>query len=280
MQMTFLSDGAPGDEKDTKGDDQETPQANEELLTMEQVQTQIDTATQELRVESEKDINNVRSDLMRAHNEREKAWDEQDKQYQETILELQTKDMDEADRAVFESKHYVKRNIELQERLDQTQADLDQSRNMGAYISGMAQAFGVDIKELDLSNPEKLSQTAFDAAAENFKEQGERVQELEGLLDKAKGQGDSEDDVDGVPKPKVEKPPIVVTETGGTASGEPTLIDIRKSVSKNMGLPEGQLITEEELFDLAENPDETGVDLNMVLPAIQAELEALAKTEE
>ena len=279
MQTTFLSDGAPGDPED-KGDDQKTTQqAKEELLTMEQVQEQIDAATQELRVESEKDINNVRSDLMRAHNEREKAWDEQDKKYQATILELQTKDMDEADRAVFEAKHYVQRNVELQERLDQTQTDLEQSRNMGAYISGMAQAFGVDIKELDLSDPEKLSQTAFDAAADNYKEQGERVQELETLLDKAKGQGDSEGD-DAEPKPKVKDPPKVVTETGGTASGEPTLIDIRKSVSKNMGLPEGQLITEEELFDLAENPDETGVDLNMVLPAIQAELEALAKKEE
>ena len=123
------------------------------------------------------------------------------------------------------------------------------------------------------------SRTAFDAAAENYKEQGERVQELETLLNKAKGQGDSEGDEEEEPKPKVEDPPKVVTETGGTASGEPTLIDIRKSVSKNMGLPEGQLITEEELFDLAENPDETGVDLNMVLPAIQAELEALAKEE-
>jgi hypothetical protein len=47
---------------------------------------------------------------------------------------------------------------------------------------------------------------------------------------------------------------------------------MRKSVTERLGRKE--LISEAELFDMAERPAETGVDLNEVVSAIEAELEA------
>jgi hypothetical protein len=264
MAKDQVSDGASAGEEGQKSD----PATNEETLT----KAQVDELLAQEREVYEGHVSKVRSDLMRANAQREKEFEERDQAYQQRIMELEMKDLDDSERAVYEARAYKERMHELEQRLDSERARARNAENMGAYISGLAQGFGVDIKDLDMSSPEALTESGFTAAASNFQEAQSRIDELQGLVEELKT-GKSQAPVE---EPKVKDAPDVVTGiTGESGTGAPTLMDLRKSVSKRLGV-EG-IISEEELFELAERPEETGVDLNQVLPAIEAELADLEK---
>jgi hypothetical protein len=264
MAKDQVSGGAPAEGEGQNPD----PATNEEMLT----KAQVDELLAQEREVYEGHVSKVRSDLMRAQAEREKEFEDRDRRYQEKIINLETKDLDDSERAIYEAKAYRERAADLEARLEAERARATQAENMGAYISGLAQGFGVDLKDLDLSSPEALTESGFTAASSNYQEAQSRIQELQGIVDDLKS-GKTGDKVE---KPKVEDAPDVVTGiTGESPSGAPTLLDLRKSVSKQLGVD--GIISEEELFDLAERPEETGVDLNQVLPAIEKELAELEK---
>lgn len=261
--------GVPGE-----GNDQEPTSANDrKMLTMEQVQEQIAETRSELEQEFnervERDVSNVRSQLMRAHSQREQEWQEQQEAYEDRIRNLETKDMDEDERAKYEANAYRSRVEEMKGQLSELQAELNASRNMGAYVTGLVKGFGIDPTKLDLTDPDALSESAWEAATTAYQSKSQKVEELEQELAKVRKGGDETPPEE---KPPVEKAPDVVTGIQGASKGSPTLLDLRKSASEKMGLD--HTMSEAELLDLAKHPDITGIDLNDVLPALQAEIDA------
>ena len=255
-----------GSGADPKSDDRsEQSQANDETFSKAQVQEMIDQAVEGSvsKTDVEQQIGNVRSSLMRSQNEERAGWESEREQFRDALINVQTKDMDDGTRNAYEAELYKGRSDELRQELAQTREALEAAQQMGSYVQGLVQGFGVDIKDLDLTNVDTLSQTAFSAAAERYKETAselrqaqERITELQGTDDEAPPEA-----------------PEVVTTTGGTPDRAPTINDLRKSVSEEAGLD--YTISEEQLFEMAERPDETGVDLNVVLDAIESELASL-----
>ena len=253
-----------GSGADSKSEDpQNDQQANDETFNKAQVQEMIDKAQEGMvsRDDVTEQIGNVRSSLTRSQNEERAGWDTEREQFRDALVNVQTRDMDDGARNAYEAELYKGRSEELRTELLQTRQSLESAQQMGSYVQGLVQGFGVDISDLDLTNVDTLSQTAFAAAAERYQETAgelrqakERIQELQGGQD------------DEAPP----EAPEVVTTTGGTPDRSPTIEDLRKSVSEDAGLD--YTISEEQLFEMAERPDETGVDLNVVLDAIESEL--------
>jgi len=253
------------------GKDQLQPQATDSPQVSPEVQTMIQSAVAEAtkgmvsRDEMELNVGRVRSQLMRATNAERSQWEAQDQAYQEQIYGLTVKDMDENARARYERDLYAKRSAELEERQAQVQSELEASKAIGPYLKHLVTGFGVKLDDINLDDIDQLSESAFQAAVKSHQDLRTQYSELERKYKELETGGTHQQtNVGGTPTA-----PAVVTKAGGSIDTAPTILDLRKSVSQKMGL--GRIITEEELFDLAERPDETGVDLNVVVKAIEAE---------
>ncbi len=272
-----LPDTSQGLSSPEEKDPQQTL-ANEQGIT-EEVQAQIDKAVEEAVAGIKQEyegagghLANVRSQLMTQANEREDQFAAERGDFEDTIHQLSVKDMDEGARASFERDLYRTRAGELTGQLQDTRAALEASKQMGNYVRGLVKSFDVDIDDLDLDDVNKLSETAFTAAAnahqktlQELADATEKIQTLEAA------DGEAETSASEAEKAVLPEAPDVTTQTGPSASEATSLLDLRKSLSQGMD----SLISEETLFDLAENPEETGVDLNVVLEALQAEIDAL-----
>ena len=117
-QKTSGTDGVPAKGKgqnqsqSTKADQQAQAQIEA------QVQAEVEKLSKELEAKYEGHVSNVRSDLMRAHAEREKKWDEQDRLNKQRIMDLETKDLDEPVKARYEADMFRGRVSELSDRVD------------------------------------------------------------------------------------------------------------------------------------------------------------------
>ena len=261
------------------------PQANDQPFTDETVQAMIDIAVADavegVKTEYEGSgghLAKVRSQMQTQANEQATEFAAERAGFESDIHQLSVKDMDEGSRALYERDLYRDRATGLAGQLEDTRTALAASQQVGSYVRGLVQEFGVDIDDLNLDSVEDLSNTAFTAAATAHKrtltelaEATERIQELE--------EGVAETTPSEAEKAALPEAPDVTTSsaTGAAAPSATSLLDLRKKFSA--GLADGQLITEETLFDLAEDPEVTGVDLNVVLESIQAELDALEPAE-
>ena len=254
--------------------DQSAASQPKEQLTKEQISELIESAKTELRAEYEGPgghLAKVRSQYARTLNEREQVWEGQRQQFENALHASNTRDLNEQDRAVYERDLYKDRSALLFDQVQQTRADLAAARQMGTYVRGLQESFGVDPKDLDLETVDALSESAFTAAANahqntlsELRAANDKVQTLElQISGKAALAG-----TENAPASKAVVAPAVTTVIGGTKTTPVTLLDLRKSLS----VGRNNLISEEELFELAENPDETGVDLNVVLESLRAEL--------
>ena len=277
----------PGAAAPVADDQKQTTQANDQQFTEEQsttvqamIETAVTAAVGELKTEYEGPgghLANVRSQLMTQANEAENEFDAERADFEQTIHQLSVKDMDENARAGFERDLYRERAVGLAGQLEDSRGALAASQQMGTYIRGLVQGFDVDINELNLDSVEDLSETAFTAAAtahqKTVQQLADATEKLEALQDKADVTPSEAEKADG--KAVLPEAPAVTTQVGGAAVKATTLLDLRKSLSQGMD----SLISEETLFDLAENPEETGVDLNIVLEALAAELETYEEAE-
>ena len=273
-----LPDTSQGVSSPEEKDPQQTL-ANEQIT--EEVQAQIDKAVEEAKAEIKQEyegagghLANVRSQLATQANEREEQFTAERGDFEDTIHQLSVKDMDDSARATYERDLYRERAGSLANQLQDTRAALDASKQMGSYVRGLVKSFDVDIDDLDLDDVNKLSETAFTAAAnahqktlQELADATEKIQTLEATT--------ADTSPSEAEKAVLPKAPDVTTQTGPSASEATSLLDLRKSLSQGMD----NLISEETLFDLAENPEETGVDLNVVLEALQAEIDALEVVE-
>lgn len=254
---------APADKGQTA-----SPPAKEPVLDEAKVTAMIEVAKDAIRAEYEGPgghLAQVRSQYARTLNEREQAWDGQRQQFEDALHQSNTKGLSEQDRAMYERDLYKERSSLLLDQVQQTRADLAAARQMGNYVRGLQESFGVDVKDLDLESVDRLSETAFTAAANAHQQ---TLSELRAAQDKIatlelKAVGNESQDSTGA----IEAP-AVTTVIGGTKTSPVTIMDLRKSLS----VGRNTLISEEELFELAENPEETGVDLNVVLESLRAEL--------
>jgi len=274
--LGLVSEPLPKDESkagvpDKSGKDQQQASANESPQVSPEVQKMIESAIAEAtkgmvsRDEMELNVGRVRSQLMRATNAERSQWEAQDQAYQEQIYGLTVKDMDENARARFERDLYARRSAELEERQSQIQSELEASKAIGPYLKHLVTGFGVKLDDINLEDVDQLSESAFQAAVKAHQDLRTQHSELERKY-KALETGGAHQQANVGETPAA---PDVVTKAGGSIDTAPTILDLRKSVSQRMGL--SRIITEEELFDLAERPDETGVDLNVVVKAIEAE---------
>ena len=251
---------------------QSAPPAVKEPLTEDKVTAMIEVAKDAIRAEYEGPgghLAQVRSQYARTLNEREAAWDGQRQQFEDALHQSNTKGLSEQDRAMYERDLYKERSSLLLDQVQQTRADLAAARQMGTYVRGLQESFGVDVKDLDLESVDRLSETAFTAAANAHQQ---TLSELRAAQDKIatlelKATGNASQDGTGAITGAIEAP-AVTTVIGGTKTSPVTILDLRKSLS----VGRNTLISEEELFELAENPEETGVDLNVVLESLRAEL--------
>ena len=259
----------------TAANDQSAAQPVKEPLTEDKVAEMIDTATAAIRAEYEGPgghLAQVRSQYARTLNEREEAWNGQRQTFEDALHSANTKGLSEQDRTVYERDLYKDRSALLLDQVQQTRADLAAARQMGNYVRGLQESFGVDVKDLDLESVDRLSETAFTAAANahqqtlsELKAANDKIATLElKMVGNASPEGT-------VIEPVLPVAPAVTTVTGVTKMAPMSILDLRRSLS----VGRNTLISEEELFELAENPEETGVDLNVVLESLRAELEHL-----
>jgi hypothetical protein len=244
----------------------QSPATEDQTFTKAQVEEIVKEVTEGMVTRDEMEINvgKVRSSLDRARHEERSAWEERDAAYQQTIHQMNLRDMDEDSRAKYERDVYLQRSQELQDRLVQQEAELEATKQVGPYLRNLVDGFGVQLSDVDLSDIDSLSQSAFDAATGAHKElKAERDKLLDEL---ATLRGATGDETDSSPA-KVVNSPDVVTEVGQTVSSPTTIFDLRKSVSQRMGLD--HVMTEEQLFELAERPEESGVDMNVVVQALE-----------
>lgn len=246
----------------------QSPATENQTFTRTQVEDILKEATEGMvsRDEMEINVGKVRSSLDRARNEERSAWEERDSAYQQTIHNMNLRDMDEDSRAKYERDVYLNRSNELQDRLVQQEAELEATKQVGPYLRNLVDGFGVQLSDVDLTDIDSLSQSAFDAATGAHKElKAERDKLLDELATLRGGEGAQTTDT--VTTAKVVNSPDVVTEVGQTVSSPTTIFDLRKSVSQRMGLD--HVMTEEQLFELAERPEESGVDMNVVVQALE-----------
>jgi hypothetical protein len=250
----------------SEGPETQSPATEDQTFTRAQVEEIIKEATADMvsRDEMEINVGKVRSSLDRARNEERAQWAERDARYQETIHNMNLRDMDEDSRAKYERDVYLSRSQELQERLIQQEAELEATKQVGPYLRNLVDGFGIQLTDVDLSDIDSLSQSAFDAAQTAHKElKAERDKLMDELATLRGATGDETE----TRTAKVVNSPDVVTEVGQTVSSPTTIFDLRKSVSQRMGLD--HVMTEEQLFELAERPEESGVDMNVVVQALE-----------
>jgi hypothetical protein len=255
--------------------DQSALPAVKEPLTEDKVAEMIETARAAIKAEYEGPgghLAQVRSQYARTLNEREQTWDGQRQQFEDALHQSNTKGLSDQDRAVYERDLYKERSSLLLDQVQQTRADLAAARQMGNYVRGLQESFGVDVKDLDLESVDRLSETAFTAAANAHQN---TLAELKAAQDKIatlelRTTGNASPEGTEAASGAIEAP-AVTTVIGGTKTSPITIMDLRRSLS----VGRNTLISEEELFELAENPEETGVDLNVVLESLRAELEGL-----
>ena len=254
-------------------DQSATTPVKESVLDEAKVESMIEAAKTAIRAEYEGPgghLAQVRSQYAKTLNEREQAWEAQRGEFENALHASNTKGLSEQDRALYERDLYKERSALLLDQVQQTRSELAAARNMGNYVRGLKTSFGVDVEDLDLESVDRLSETAFTAAANahqaTLAELKQTKDKLATLELQAKGNASPE----GTTQPArgALEAPAVTTVTGVTKTTPVSLLDLRKSLS----VGRNTLISEEELFELAENPDETGVDLNVVLESLRAEL--------
>ena len=259
-----------------KGPKDQTQQAKAELLTRAEVEkilkAETDRLTTELRKDTEAQVGNVRSQLMKAQDAREKEWEARDRAHKQQIHDLNTKDMDETARNAYEATMFRERAEELDQRNQALAQELAQQQGMTNYVQGMTQQLGIDIADLDMSDPDALATSGWAAAQKMIGDLQGKVKELE---DGKKEEPTPEKKP--VAAPKVVSPPSVVTDVPSQSAPPVTLVDLRKSLSERLGLKE--TMSEEKFFEYAERPDESGVDLNEMLPALAAGAETSEEEE-
>jgi len=234
---------------------------------------QMDEALASQKVDLEVQINDVRSSLSKAQNIRQDAWDaeraqwqQRDAQQQRQIFDANVQGMDDDARAKFERDYFEQRTVELENRLASTDQKLAAALAMGEYAQNVGKAFGVKTEDLDMSSPENLSASSWEAATSEHQSVLKELGDVRKELEEVRG-GKTEESSESETLPKAQK---VVTQTTGKTTGNPTLLDLQKTIGQKRGLDHP--ITEEELFDMAERPEETGVDLNVVLQATYDEI--------
>lgn len=235
---------------------------------LDELKTRVDELSQTLQdaqaklAESEgareRDVSKVRSDLMRAHAQRQKEWEERDKHYQQQLHDLAVKDMDDASKSKYEADFYRGRVLEMEKELSEVRQQMGETTQMLGFTKALQEGFGIGMKDLNVESPENLMESGWQAVTNSY-------QQLRQELDELRTKGTTP------PPPTPRDAPPVVTDVGGQTGGPSTLTDIVQSVGKQLG----REISEEELFMLAERPHESGVDLNQLLPAIQAEIDKL-----
>ena len=272
LEQEPLPDDRTGAGAADKADDlkAQTTATEDQSFTRAQVEEMIKEVTDKMVTTDEMEINvgKVRSQLDGARNVERAEWADRDAAYQQTIHNLNVRDLDESDRAQYERDVYYQRAQELQDRLNSQTTELEATKQVGPYLKHLVDGFGISLAEVDLDNIDTLSQSAFDAATTAH-------QKLKADLETANAKITSleADDVSESSSPaKVVNSPDVVTEVGQTVSSPTTLYDLRKSVSQRLGYD--HVITEEMLFEMGERPEETGVDMNVVVQAMTEAAEA------
>lgn len=253
------------------------PQSNEQAPTKEQIEAMIEDAKASLRAEYEGPsghLARVRSQLARSYNEREQAWRQSQGQLEDALHSANLKGLNEQERAAYERDLYKEQTALLRDQITQTQAELESARSMGEYVRGLQEGFGIDTKDLNLESVEDLSKTAFTAAVNAHKDVVNKLRAAEDKIKTLELKG--ADSTTPAPagettQTRAVEPPAVTTVTGVTKTTPLTLTDLRRSLS----VGRDKLISEEELFEMAENPEQTGVDLNVVLESLRNELAGL-----
>lgn len=253
-----LAEGLP--EADTgaparAGEDRKSqPQANEETFT----KAEVDAMIADAKAAAEKDIGAVRSDLMKSQNEQRQEWAQAEERYRDQLHQLTVRDMDDNTRNAYEAQINAERAKALQQQLRQTEEQLALSMQMGEYVQQLNKQFGVELEDLDMSDMDRLSETAWNAAARSHQD---ALQELAELRE-ARQSPQASEPADGLP----EAPPVV-TEQGTATAAIPSIMELRKQHSADPN----NLISEDDLFTMAENPALTGVNLDVVIQALAAE---------
>ena len=249
-------------------------QANDEQITKDQVQALIDASNTKLVEEYEGrggHIAKIRSDMQTAHNKQLLEMEDQRVDLQGQIHQANLNQLDDEHKIVYERDVYQKRAGELYEELQTAKVALDDANTVGTSVQTMIQDFGVDVKDLDLSNLGNLRDTVLEAAGEQHKATVKELNDLRSKLEKLEEHPNKGKKLPTAPK-------VLTEPTDVTTPKVVTLLDLRKSVAQKMGLD--RLLTEAELFELAEDPGRTGVDMNVVLESIQAEIDSEGAKEE
>lgn len=243
-------------------------------FTQEQVDKLIEKANLEVVDRYEGDINKLRSTLMSQQSEKTESWEQQKLEMENQIHSYATRGMDDLERAQYEAKVYADQVGKHQQRLNEMQSQLEATRNMYSYATGFNQAFGVGMEELNFEDPDKLLESGWQKAtakmatlADENTSYKKQLTEMEQRLSQLEG-GEKPPTLDlSKIAPSGEKR-VVTGQTTTGATGAPSFLEVKKAVSAKLGLPPGELVTDDVVFQMHERGQ---LDLNTILPSLVTE---------
>ena len=226
-----------------------------------------------MRQEFEGHVSNVRSQLMSSFAKERADWDGKNSEYQQQLFEANTRGLDENQRNAYEAQVYKQRVQELEGRMSQMADENNALSGIGPYVNGLVQAFDIDPRKLDMSDPNTLMQSGWTVAAQQYRDLQQKYQQLQ-------QQSTVQQPTQAPAQPAqfrsnqapVQHAPSVVT-TAQTAPTAPasSWYDYKISVQQRLGL--NRVPSDEEILQWGRDPRTTGIDLNEALPALQAELD-------
>ena len=188
--------------------------------------------------QAELDRRKMQASLQASAAEREKRILAQNKVLEEALKAK----MDDKERETYEANLLREQNEALKQELENLRLTSEQRETMQQWVSFFKDTFDVSEEELDLSDPQALIQSGWQAAAESHKR-------LKGSPPAAKQTS----------QPAAKRPAAqpVLTGSNGSPSTGPTLTSIQQAQATRLGRP----VSMDELFTMAERGE---VDLSQV----------------
>lgn len=194
-----------------------------------------------LRKQYEQDLRKLQSTLDRNLSEAQRQAAERERALREQLEQVQTANMDEKERAVYEATKWKREYEALQSQLQQHQQLTQAQIEMQNYAQELQNELGIDPGELDFTDQDTLATSAFNAIKKRVK---------------------GEAPVPTSPQQPAAQPVnnrILTTGPGTPPKTRVTLADLKEGYAKRAG----RSVTDEEFFRAAERGD---VDMSQLSP--------------
>ena len=193
---------------------------------------------EEIKQNAERDIRGTKSSLQSQIAERDRQFDEERRQWNEKLVGLETKDLDEIGQAKYNATHYRTQAEQASQQIAQMRAELEQAGKVPQYIQ-LFTDLGISPKQL-----------VVDQGVEELVNSGWR-----GVVSVIEGLRQAQASAATTPAPAAPAPglphlqaPAIASQTSAASTMGSTWSDVLKAVEASVGRP----VTQEDVYRMIE----------------------------